>query len=756
MRSSPRPARLRSLATAVAVTSLLASALLPTAVGGAAQAAGPVIMRKATPAQGWETPAYAQRWGQDVGEQFSSPAVGDVDGDGQLDVVAGFPDGTVQAWRLSDGVRWFSFQVGTGAVQASPTLADLDGDGVLDILSASTGGQVVGVRTRDKAVLFKAATVAAPNALEGVFATPVVTDLDQDGRLEVVVTGWDRYLHVWDLQGQERPGFPVFFHDTAWSSPVIGDIDGDGFEEIVFGFDCDGVPGQWCYPQRGGYVTAVRHDGSWQPGWPRLVTDQVVWSTPALADLNGDGALDVVVGTGNMPSPHMAGGQQVLAYDGAGRTLPGWPVPVGGKVTSSPAVGDLDLDGRPEVAVVAEDGFLYVINGNGQVRWKRCISNDLTNCADKRLHASPSIGDVSGDGRQEVVVGGEQWMDVFSSDGAIVARGESYAHTNPMTAAPALVDTPGGALIVTASGTPDFSASGGNRGVGRVFAWETGKRLGRADWPTFKQSTARTGLAHQPSAPSIAPRPDGNLDQVRVDERGGMTYVVSNRSGQVLSSAPLDGVAAGAAAVARRGDRLDVVVRSPLGRLYSRSRTGTGAWTDWTGLTGRTFDDPALIARGDVLHLAVRGTDGRLYRSSSSGTGWTGWTGRSAALRGGPALALDDAGVLQVVVTGTDLKVWQTGLLDTGGWTNRGGAALGRPAVANRGSSLDIVVRGTNSRPYVLTVGSGGWRPLPGRTASSPSMAGGYTASATIVGTNGGRYGASTSSTSWPSWVRWG
>lgn len=439
-----------------------------------------------------------------VGERFSTPAVGDVDGDGIPDVVAGFPDGSVHAWRTDTGERWLDHRTGPGAVQASPGLVDYDSDGRLDIVYANTHGDV-GVLTADGRLLFSA-TIGNGGAWGGAFATPAVADVDGDGALDVVVSGFDQYLHAWGpgMDPPELPGFPVHLQDTSWSSPAVGDIDGDGRVEIVVGWDCDGAPGQACHPDHGGYVGAFGGDGRAKPGWPRFIPHQVVWSSPALADLDGDGIDDVVVGTGNMPATMWNGGRdemagtQVYGFRGDAGDLPGWPVTVGRNVTSSPAVGDVDGDGRPEVAFVAEDGLLYAYSAAGQRLWARCAGNDPglppndgtvtygEECP--MLHASPSIADVTGNGRQEVLVGGEQWLHVLDGrSGDVVARGETFAGTDPMTAVPTVATVRGEAWIVEATTAQDGGLEG------RVFAWTTGRPVGAADWPTFEHDEGRSG-----------------------------------------------------------------------------------------------------------------------------------------------------------------------------------------------------------------------------------------------------------------------
>ncbi len=212
-----------------------------------------------------------------------TPAVGDVDGDGRPEIVVG--GGAFENIRNKKlyAFRWdgapepnFPIQLSEG-VNASPALGDIDPSFPgLEIVFTSKSNQVHALRADGQEVAGwpQAVIVASGDA------SPVIADLDRDGRLEVVVAG-DNQLYAFRADGSAFPGFPVSWGGSSFSSPAVGDMDGDGRMEIVAGGQDE-------------KAYAWHSDGTKLLGSP-IRTWGVFKSSPTLSDL-GDGRVSTILG----------------------------------------------------------------------------------------------------------------------------------------------------------------------------------------------------------------------------------------------------------------------------------------------------------------------------------------------------------------------------------------------------------------------------------------------------------------------------
>ncbi len=415
-----------------------------------------------------------------VGSGASGVSVADVDGDGELDVVYGTATGYVHDLYPNGTTRWSTRLSTTNSVPYTPQLADLDGDGTIDIvaitndpalvrlnatgsvqwtapmsvpdlpLSTPTLLDVDGDGVLDILLGRRSKAVDAFSGTDGAFIrtfpagdwayTASIFDLDGDGVGEIFFASDDRNVHTYDVSGTplwtNAPGNASFLE----SSVAIGDVNGDGFADVVAGDDLN-IGEQFALNATDGSVL-----------WSVAVPDYREGGQ-TLADLDGDGRLEVVLGL------HVG---TVRALSGAnGTTL--WSYPGGTSQAVAPAIVDVTNDGAPEILYMDDGTTIRVLNGTGRLvhSWNIVANNPGLRTLTQHPMATPAVVDLDGDGTLEVVVPTGGGVQAFGTGG--LGRdwrtyGYNWNHTHlagdgtSPDGAPLLQAGPGTPVEVPASG----------------------------------------------------------------------------------------------------------------------------------------------------------------------------------------------------------------------------------------------------------------------------------------------------------------
>jgi hypothetical protein len=295
--------------------------------------------------------------GQDVGAA-AMPALGDLDGDGDFDLVSGAQNGALFYFENTGSPTAAAFAARTGSANplngqtlgtySAPALGDLDADGDLDLVAGSTAGTFAYFENTGTATspAFVARTGAA-NPLNGQdvggVSTPTLGDLDQDGDLDVVSGEDTGVFNVFENTGSATSA--VFVARTGTANPLAGEDEGIHSTPTFLDLDADGDPDLLVGEFNGGFSRYDNLGGLVSPAVTSIPNTLPAYSSPTLGDLDGDADVDILVGTssgdlryfentGSITSPAF------VARTGAANPLNG--VDVGSR--SRPAFVDIDAD----------------------------------------------------------------------------------------------------------------------------------------------------------------------------------------------------------------------------------------------------------------------------------------------------------------------------------------------------------------------------------------------------------------------------
>jgi len=284
---------------------------------------------------------------------WSGVAVGDLDNDGLEELVFASNGNHFYVLR-SNGTEWINgdndpgtagvFKVlGSSYNYGTPALADLDGNGELDIVYAGFEGKLFAWRPNGTSLPGFPGNIGL-----GTTGSVAIGYLDGPGdtQLEIVATSANDSLYVFKSDGGRRPGFPIGIRLAGTSknpSPALADMDLDGYVDIVVA----GTDGK---------IYVYNRNGVGNPNFVNVrysaITDgNATESSPVVADISGDGLPDVVMGDEN---------GVLNGISGTGQLLPGFPIQLGGELRGTPVVCDCDGDGLSEIAVSAWDKKTYL------------------------------------------------------------------------------------------------------------------------------------------------------------------------------------------------------------------------------------------------------------------------------------------------------------------------------------------------------------------------------------------------------------
>ncbi len=462
---------------------------------------------------------------------FASPAVYDLDGDGNNEIIAG-RHSVIYVWNRTGTLKWSaavgenatpSIQHGSSRQYASPVVGDLDDDGKGEIAVAYSNKVVV----YDHNGMVQGGWPQSFPHSSSEIRSIAATDLNGDGKKEIlaVKTSSGPVTIVWNIDGSVLSGWPQVTncpecYDFGGYNQNIGaaDLDGDQIPEVISSYDichigfnyANGTPLPANSVFSGTYASSVPmfHDinlaiQGWGPNGNDR--DEFTDSPPVFADLDRDNKAEVI-----LYSDHERAGEYInrgnclwVLNDDMTRVA-GFETPIcsGGplftgyqnnivQIAPAPALADLSGDSRVEIIVPSYDGHMRAFSATGALLWSYQFDPPGGNFIGA---SGPAAGDLNGDGVPEIVFSTYSTVQDISHL-IILDSGGEQLHKIALTkrgsmSVPTLADIDADGIleiIVSLKDRLDYDYGG-------VQVYDVSSaRVGYVPWPTGRGNLHRDG-----------------------------------------------------------------------------------------------------------------------------------------------------------------------------------------------------------------------------------------------------------------------
>ena len=333
-------------------------------------------------------------------------ALADLNNDGADEIILCHND----AINVIDGqgnILWTQPFVG-GMAQYPAAVGDINNDGILEIVALTAYGNARGgINVFDASGNVLMATVTNYNPL---ICAPVLADLNNDSELEIIFCGRGRAsagisagIHAWNLQGEEIEGFPFELPSTPAFTPTLADIDGDGFLEMFVST----TSALYCVSHTGEEMYRVDGEEAYKYSY----------QSPLVVDFEGEGNWSLVGAChGDNPNHYV---REALT----GEYREGWPKSVSSWTYSAPTAVKNGDEYAIFMGVSGEGNVFYQYEKNGN------IAPGFPLNLNAGIEGFISVTDIDGDGEDEIIttfnlMEGEQgYIRAWEMDGTEVTEG---------------------------------------------------------------------------------------------------------------------------------------------------------------------------------------------------------------------------------------------------------------------------------------------------------------------------------------------